>query len=341
MKPMDEVIQIKDLRREYSKSKGFIKRKKTIVNAVDGITFTVNRGEVFGLLGENGAGKTTTIKMMITMLAPTSGICKVLGFNTFGEEEKIRSKINFIFGGEMGVYRRLSARDNLQYFANLYYIPQDIARKKIIETLEIVGLSDKADTLVETYSKGMIQRLQIARGLMNDAEILFMDEPTIGLDPIGARALRDLIKKLKEHGKTIVLTTHYMYEADELCDRIAIMNKGKIVALDTPKGLKDQIEPLKTLEFTVKSTNDSYIEEIRQINGVKSVTCNNCDIIAKGISMAEGDSTDTYTYIIKHDINTEIASDVLKIAKNILSLSQKEVTLEDVFIQLIGRGITK
>ncbi|HHW21255.1 MAG TPA: ABC transporter ATP-binding protein [Clostridiaceae bacterium] len=239
---MEQVIYVENLKRDYIKTKGFIRKKRTVTTAVDGITFDVKRGEIFGILGENGAGKTTTIKMLITLLAPTSGVCRVLGYNTFGEEKKIRSRINFIFGGEMGVYRRLSGRDNLQYFANLYHIPGAEAKKRINQVLEIVGLNDKADALVETYSKGMIQRLQIARGLMNDAEILFMDEPTIGLDPLGARALRDLIRRLKEHGKTIVLTTHYLYEADELCDRIAIMNKGKIVALDTPQGLKNLLD---------------------------------------------------------------------------------------------------
>lgn len=319
---MDEVIQVQDLRREYIKSKGFIKRKKTITPAVDGITFDVKRGEVFGLLGENGAGKTTTIKMLITMLAPTSGVCKVLGYNTFGEEKKIRSRINFIFGGEMGVYRRLSARDNLQYFANLYSMPAHLAKKKIGEILELVGLTDKADTMVETYSKGMIQRLQIARGLMNDAEILFMDEPTIGLDPLGARALRDLIRKLKEYGKTIVLTTHYLYEADELCDRIAIINKGKLVALDTPKGLKSRLETQNTLELITKSSASAYIEELEKINGVKSVVCQ------------RGEEKDIY--LIKYEAEYEIASEVIKITNNIIALSQKELTLEDVFIQLLG-----
>lgn len=319
---MEEVIQVRDLRREYIKSKGFIKKRKTITNAVDGITFDVKRGEVFGLLGENGAGKTTTIKMLITMLAPTSGTCKVLGYNTFGEEKKIRNRINFIFGGEMGVYRRLSARDNLQYFANLYSIPAHIAKKKIDEILEIVGLTDKADAMVETYSKGMIQRLQIARGLMNDAEILFMDEPTIGLDPLGARALRNLIKNLREHGKTIVLTTHYLYEADELCDRIAIINKGKLVALDTPKGLKSRLESQNTLELITKSSASTYTEELEKLKGVKSVLCQ------------KGEEKDIY--LIKYEADYEIVSEVIKITNNIIALSQKELTLEDVFIQLLG-----
>ena len=235
---MESVIQVNNVTREYRLSKGWIKRKKEIVKAVDGLSFDVRRGEVFGLLGQNGAGKTTTIKMLITLLAPTKGECKVLGYDTFREENKIRNRINFIFGGEMGVYRRLSARDNLRYFANIYLISHRDREEYIENILELVGLTEKADFLVETYSKGMIQRLQIARGLINNPEIIFMDEPTVGLDPVGARMLRDIIKKLKEQGKTILLTTHYMYEADELCDRIAIINKGKLIALDTPKNLK-------------------------------------------------------------------------------------------------------
>ncbi|MDF2544631.1 MAG: transporter related [Herbinix sp.] len=245
---MEAVIEVKKLRREYISKKGWLGRNKEVIPAVDGVSFTVKKGEIFGLLGQNGAGKTTTIKMMITLLAPTDGTCKVLGYNTFGEEKQIRSRINFIFGGEMGVYRRLSARDNLRYFANLYHIDMNVAKERIEELLDLVELKEKADLLVETYSKGMIQRLQIARGLLNDPEILFMDEPTIGLDPVGAKMLRDIIRKQKEQGRTVVLTTHYMYEADELCDRIAIMNKGKLIALDTPAQIKESTHHAETLE---------------------------------------------------------------------------------------------
>jgi len=236
---MSAVIEVKDLHREYMPKKGIFKRKKELIKAVDGISFEVDKGEIFGLLGQNGAGKTTTIKMLITLLAPTSGTCKVLGYDTFGQERKIRSRINFIFGGELGVYRRLSARDNLRYFANLYQMDSAIGKKRTEELLEMVDLKGKADLLVETYSKGMIQRLQIARGLINDPEIIFMDEPTVGLDPLGARMLRDIIRQLKMQGKTVLLTTHYMPEADELCDRIAIINHGRIIAMGTPEELKN------------------------------------------------------------------------------------------------------
>jgi ABC-2 type transport system ATP-binding protein len=253
---MEQVICVENLKREFVTIKGLLKKEKKVVKAVDGISFDVKRGEIFGLLGQNGAGKTTTIKMLTTLLAPTSGKCEVLGYKTFGEEKKIRSKINFIFGGEMGVYRRLSARDNLRYFSNLYLIPQKEQEERIENILKLVDLADRADDLAETYSKGMIQRLQIARGLINDPEILFMDEPTVGLDPVGARMLRDIIRKLKEAGKTILLTTHNLAEVEELCDRLVIINKGKVIAKGTPQSIRGNYESLE----------DSYVELVKGVS---------------------------------------------------------------------------
>ena len=242
---MDTIIEVRDLRREYTTYKGALRKKKEIVEAVRGISFTVSKGEIFGLLGQNGAGKTTTIKMLTTLLAPTSGVCKVFGYDSFGQEKQIRRRINFIFGGEMGVYRRLSGRDNLRYFANLYLLDIETRERRINEILELVELTDAADRLAETYSKGMIQRLQIARGLINDPEILFMDEPTVGLDPLGARMLRDIIRKLRDEGKTVLLTTHYLPEAEELCDRMVILDHGEIVARGTPAEIKGDAATLE------------------------------------------------------------------------------------------------
>lgn len=183
--------------------------------------------------------------MLTTLLAPTAGLCRVLGYDTFGQEKNIRQHINFIFGGETGVYRRLSARDNLRYFGNLYLLDRKECESRIESILKLVELTDRADDLVETYSKGMIQRLQIARGLINNPEILFMDEPTVGLDPLGARMLRDIIRKLRDEGRTVMLTTHYLAEADELCDRMVIINNGHVVAQGTPAELKNGSESLE------------------------------------------------------------------------------------------------
>ena len=213
---MDYVIDVQNLCREYRQTPNLFKRKRQYIKAVDGVSFSVERGEIFGLLGQNGAGKTTTIKMLTTLLAPTSGVCKVLGYDTFGEEKKIRPQINFIFGGEMGVYRRLSARDNLRYFSNLYLLNRKEQENRIEKILEQVELADRADDLAETYSKGMIQRLQIARGLINEQE-----------------------------GRTVLLTTHNLPEAEELCDRMVILNKGKIVARGTPAEIKNGYDTLE------------------------------------------------------------------------------------------------
>lgn len=253
---MDTVIEVKELKRTYVTRRGFLKKEKRVVQAVDGISFEVRRGEIFGLLGQNGAGKTTTIKMLTTLLAPTAGTCKVLGCDTFGQEKQIRKRINFIFGGEMGVYRRLSARDNLRYFSNLYLIPGKERDVRIEKILKLVDLADRADDLAETYSKGMIQRLQIARGLINDPEVLFMDEPTVGLDPLGARMLRDIIRRLKEQGKTVLLTTHNLAEVEELCDRLIIINKGKVVARGTPAEIKG----------CAQSLEDAYVKLIEGVS---------------------------------------------------------------------------
>ena len=323
---MSAVIEVSDLKREYISSKGWIRRQKEIIKAVDGITFDVQKGEIFGLLGQNGAGKTTTIKMLITLLAPTAGVCRVLGADTFGGEKFIRRRINFIFGGEMGVYRRLSARDNLKYFSNLYYIDGEAAEKRIAEILELVGLADKADLLVETYSKGMIQRLQIAQGLINDPEIIFMDEPTVGLDPLGARMLREIIKKLKAQGKTVMLTTHYMFEADELCDRIAIINKGRLVALGTPEELKRGVHGLSSLEIALANSTDALLNRIKAIEGVKSVTAAG---VEKGTAI-------TVKYLSDVDVSGRTL-DILRDEK-IYSFSRKELTLEDAYIQLVEKA---
>ncbi|MCL2376846.1 MAG: ABC transporter ATP-binding protein [Defluviitaleaceae bacterium] len=259
------VIEVKDLVRDYVIGEGLFNKKKKVVHAVKGISFSVEKGEIFGLLGQNGAGKTTTIKMLITMLAPTSGICKVLGYDTFGQEKMIRNRINFVFGGEYGLYRRLSARDNLKYFANLYKMPRKERDERVEELLALVGLTDRADTRVETFSKGMTQRVQIARGLINSPEVLFMDEPTIGLDPLGAEMLRETILEVNSKGTTVLLTTHNMYEADELCGRIAIIKEGELLALDTPAAIKGRLTPRKAKPAVQEeiTLEDAYIQLVK------------------------------------------------------------------------------
>lgn len=234
------IISVKNLKRTYKTKVGVISQEKKMVEALKGISFDVYPGEIFGLLGPNGAGKTTTIKILTTLLAPTEGEAKVFDYDVFGQEKKVRSKINFIFGGERSLYWRLSGEDNLKYFADLYKVPRAQQGQLLDELFEMVELSHARKQKVETYSKGMKQRLQIARAMLNDPEVIFLDEPSIGLDPVGARALKSMIRTIANKGKTVLLTTHYMQEAEELCSRIAIIDKGRLIALDTVAGLKEK-----------------------------------------------------------------------------------------------------
>jgi len=234
----DHIIQVKDLQKTFYSIRGFWKREKHPVEAVQGISFSVRKGELFGMVGPNGAGKTTTVKILSTLLLPTSGTAKIFGLDVVKDTNLIRPRIGFTFGGNKGLYSRLSGLDNLKYFAELYKLEPDITTKRIHELLEVVGLTGRENDRVETYSSGMQQRLHLARALLHDPELIFLDEPTVGIDPVGAREIRQLVKELIQRGKTILLTSHYMYEVEELCDRIAVVNHGKVIALDTPAALK-------------------------------------------------------------------------------------------------------
>ncbi len=211
---------------------GLVKRYGD-VEAVRGISFSVAPGEVFGLLGHNGAGKTTTIRMLTGRTPPSAGSASVGGHDVVTDREAARSVLNLVFE-DQNLYERLTGRDNLKLFGDLYGAPPE----RTEELLKRVGIADAADRKVKTYSTGMKQRLLLARGLINDPRVLFLDEPTRGLDPMSARNLRGIVRELSEGGTTVVLTTHDMTEADELCQRVAFLSEGRIIALDTPRELK-------------------------------------------------------------------------------------------------------
>src|SRR5918912_1403709 len=242
-------IEAEKLQRTYKQTTGFVRRRTKTIEAVRGIDFEVNEGELFGLLGPNGAGKTTTIKMLVTLLIPTSGTARVLGYDV------VRN-----------------ARDNLRYFSELYGVPPKVQKRRIPELLELVGLTGREKERVEGYSRGMKQRLHIARGLLHDPPVVVLDEPTIGLDPVGARELRHTIAELAQAGKTVLLTTHYMYEADALCDRIAVIAEGEIVAEGTPHALKSIVADRTVVEIEAYGLPDGALDRVRQSPGVTSVS---------------------------------------------------------------------
>jgi len=317
-------IEISNLKRQFKTTIGVIKRQTKEVVAVDGISFDIHAGELFGLLGPNGAGKTTTIKMLTTLLIPSSGTATIMGLDVVKDAEKIRPRIGFIFGGERGLYWRLSGLDNLRYFATLYYVDANVAKKKIPELIELVGLKGREKEKVEGYSRGMRQRLHIARALLHDPEVLFLDEPTMGLDPVGAREMRMTIRDLQSAKKTILLTTHYMFEADALCERIAVINKGKIIALNTPEKLKHTVQDLSVVEIEIFGIPPGFLEKVRKLEFVDSVvveTHNQRQILL--VHTPKGSSA---------------ISDIVE-ALNGLRLGKivtREPTLEDAYVHLVG-----
>jgi ABC-2 type transport system ATP-binding protein len=320
------VIEAHDLRRTYRTTTGVLRRRSLDVEAVRGVTFEIGEGELFGLLGPNGAGKTTTIKMLITLLIPTGGSARVLGFDVVEDAREVRKRIGYVFGGDRGVYERLSALDNLRYFAELYGVPPREQRRRIGELLELVGLSGRERERVEGYSRGMRQRLHVARGLLHDPPVVFLDEPTLGLDPVGARELRATIAELAAAGKTVLLTTHYMFEADELCDRIAVIAGGLIVAEGTPAGLKASVADGKVVEIEVYGTAEEAVSRLRGVEGVRGVAVEEREQAQVLVVQVDGERELTHALLGRLE------------GASVGRVSSREPTLEDAYVALVTRS---
>ena len=316
-------IDISKLGRKFTASSGILRRRQKVITALDSISLQVKHGECFGFLGPNGAGKTTTIKIMTTLLLPTSGTVRVLGWDVTKSVREVRKGIAFMFGGERGLYWRLSAADNIRYFANLYNIHPDAVEQQIRTLFEIVGLQGREDEKVQGFSRGMKQRLHIARLLISDAEILFLDEPTIGMDPVGTRQIQDLINNLKLQGKTIFLTTHDMLEAEKLCDRIAIIDKGQIINIGSVQEFKKLVPDLSLIQFELQEDETSvrhYIEKLPYTTALRTL--------------------DTQQTLLTIQ-TTQGAQDLAVITQQLGDLTinkttLREPTLDDVYRRLIG-----
>ncbi len=312
---------------------GAKKRSQQII-AVDHVDLTIPQNTVFGLLGPNGAGKTTTIKLLSTLLLPEEGTAYVNGFDITKQANQVRSSIGVVAGGERGLYWRLTGRENLLFFARLYGVREDKARPRIEELLKLVELEDRADDNVEKYSRGMKQRLHLIRGLVHDPPILLLDEPTLGLDPNSAVVIRDFIKEKlqREQGKTILLTTHYMEEADQLCDQIAVIDHGKIIAKGTPTELKASVRKIDVLRIDATNVPANLVSELKPIQGVEEVK-------AEVIDAAAG-----LTEILVHTNNAEetlpqLTETMVKLGVRVRLIEQSKPSLEDFFISLTGRRL--
>jgi ABC-2 type transport system ATP-binding protein len=303
--------------------------KRDRFHAVDGVDLVVEPGEIFGLLGPNGAGKTTTMKMLATLLIPTSGTIRVLGIDPLARPREVRARLGAMLSGERSLYWKLTGRENLEYFAALYHVPPAESKARIANVLAAVKLTDRADDYVERYSTGMRQRLALARALLPDPPLVVLDEPTVGLDPQASRDLRDRVRELKAQGRTVLLTTHYMEEADQLCDRVAIIDHGRIVALDTPTALKRTIraEEVVHLEIALDGDEREVIDRLgrsgtvarsERSNGTLAVTAHCAS--ARDFVPAAFDAARSTGATIRH---VEVVP----------------VTLEDVFLALTGRAL--
>ncbi len=300
--------------------------------AVAGVSFQIAPGEVFGLLGPNGAGKSTTIRMLCTLLEPTRGTARVAGFDVVRQENLVRQNLGTVLAGERSIYWKLSGRENLEYFAALFHLPPETARQRIDELLERMELTARANDRVETYSTGMKQRIVLARALLARPPILLFDEPTLGLDPQAARKVRELVTELKGEGHTILLTTHYMEEADQLSDRIGIIDQGRIIALDTPARLKQRIGQQDALRVEVAGWRPELAAPLQALPGVTG------QVAARYLG-----TDSVWEVSLQADDGRAVLPGIIERLGSgggrIVNLKVAEPTLEDVFIQLTGKAL--
>jgi len=308
------MIEVKNLTKEFNG-----------ITAVDHISFDVKEGEIFGLLGPNGAGKSTTIRMLCTLTRPTEGTATIGSHDIVKDDSKVRELVGLV-SEKMIMYDRLTARENLKFFGKLYNIPNDVLESRIKEMLELVHMEKWQNKQVGTFSSGMRQRINIIRALLSMPEVLFLDEPTLGLDPQSSSEIREFIRKINQERRiTMILTTHMMIEADMLCDRIGIIDYGKIIALDTPFNLKKLVSGGNTFELNISNLNDKLLSLIKSVGSVKSVVRENETRVKV---RAEGDGAfDDIVDAIRAK-NGEIAS-----------INSLEPTLEDVFLHLTGHEV--
>ncbi len=309
------IIEVKNLTKAFN---NFV--------AVDNVTFDVKKGEIFGLLGPNGAGKSTTLRVLSTLARPTKGTAVIGGYDIVKNDNEVRKLIGIV-SEKMIMYNRLTAKENLFFFGNLFNIPRDILTKRTDELLDLVQLTKWKNAQVGTFSTGMRQRMNVIRALLNMPQVLFLDEPTLGLDPQSSVEIRDFVKKLnKENRTTIIVTTHTMVDADLLCDRIGIMDHGKVVALDTSENLKKTISgDTEILKMNIGNLSLEIVEAIRACGCVDSVS--------------QEDDTHLRTIVHGSEAFDTVVDTIRAKGGKIVSMENQQPTLEDVFLHITGHEV--
>jgi ABC-2 type transport system ATP-binding protein len=290
--------------------------------ALDSIDLVIDSGEVHGLLGPNGAGKTTLCKILATVLLPTAGIARIDGFDVVSQRREVRSRIGIVFGGERGLYTRLTARQNLGYWAALYRVPRRAAVPRIETLLARVGLADRADQRVETYSRGMKQRLHLARGLVADQRVLILDEPTTGMDPVAAHDFRALVESLRDEGRTVLVTTHDMAEAEAICDRVTMIEGGRLLGTEDPLTIGSWVSAFERVDARPVSAELAAV--LAALDGVGEIERID-DVAVRVHTTAEGATHEVLRTLVDAGVAT---------------ITTGRPSLEEVYLQVIGaRGL--
>src|SRR5688572_10267879 len=327
----DHAIETQDLGRVYKirGNKRESQVRKELV-ALEKVNLTVERGELFGLLGPNGAGKTTLIKILTTLLAPTSGWARVASHDVIKAPHLVRPRINMVSGGESSGYGLLTVRENLWMFAQFYGMRSAESNRRIRELLDILKMSDRLHTKIHELSTGLRQKMNIARGFLTDPDVLFLDEPTLGLDVGAARDVRGFIRQwMRDHpDRTILLTTHYMVEADDLCDRVAIINAGRVLTCDTPARLKQRMQHHPIFSLELARIDESDLAWLGTLPGVRAAGHRQRD-----------DQTIVELTLSEEQVLGPVIASLHARGIALLALAKREPTLEDVFVEIVGRRI--
>jgi ABC-2 type transport system ATP-binding protein len=339
--PEEFAIETVDLVKTYkSKSKNLERRtfglgrsKNNYVIAVNNLNLQVKKGELFGLLGPNGAGKTTLVKVLCTLLPPDAGTARVNGYDVAKQQMQVKRSIGPLFSvGERGFFWRLSGYSNLEFYAAINNVPRHGRQQRIMEVLDLMGLKDRAFELFQKYSGGMKRKLALARALLADPPVLLLDEPTTGLDVMSSRSIRDFIHNdlVEKAGKTVLYTTHYVEEAAQICDRVAIMNHGKLVVVGTPDELKGMVKKAEIVNIVAKGMSDTQVNRLKSVDGIR------------GLNAEVQDSVLGQTRLRVHLENVDALPVVLDFffreKIKVVNFKQEEPTLEDAFIELAGAG---
>jgi ABC-2 type transport system ATP-binding protein len=317
------MIEVTQLCRTFTKGRG--RKEGGTVTALDGVDFSVRTGETHGILGPNGAGKTTLVKILSTMLLPTSGRAVVAGHDVVSQTNAVRRRIGMVFGGDRGLYDRITARQNLAFWAALYRVDPPKVDARAAELLERVGLSDRADEPVERFSRGMRQRLHLARGLVGDPEVLFLDEPTVGMDPIAVMEFRVLVGELRAEGRTILLTTHDMREAEALCDRVTLVDHGRVLVTEHTADIGRVLGGPQGIDIVLAPHQrevGARLLELPEVSAVEALP-------------------DPHTFRVR-TVSAASVSPVMKwlVDEGVLSMQARQPSLEEVYVRLIGqRGL--